>query len=473
MMGRLVRGAALSACLALPAGAAAQTPAAALDSVDRYVRAELERQRVPGMSVAVLRGDSIVLARGYGFANLEHRVPATDSTVYQSGSLGKQFTAAAIVALAREGKLRLDDPIRKHVPEAPSSWRKVTIRHLLTHTSGIADYTADLVDYRRDYTEQELARLYARLPLEFDPGATWSYSNTGYALLGFVIRRVTGKFYGDYLRELVFQPLGMSTARVISERDLVPNRAAGYELVDGEIRNQEWVSPSLNTTADGALYLTVHDLARWAIGLNHARVPDSAGLAASWTPVRLNGGGTYPYGFGWGVEDQRGHLRIGHGGSWQGFRASIQRYPEFGLTVIALANLDAAMPEVVTTTVAGILEPALRAPHLLPPSSEGPPVPLERLLADVAAGKASSRLAPGLRAFASRRVRQEWDRALADVSRWEGLGCDDVSGRGISRLGTRIERICYARGTGADSRLLATVAYGANWQAAALDSYEF
>jgi CubicO group peptidase (beta-lactamase class C family) len=226
----------VAACAVFPAGAPAQsTPArAALDSVDRYVRAELERQRIPGMSVAVLRGDSVLLARGYGFANLEHHVPATDSTIYQSGSVGKQFTSAAVVTLAREGKLGLDDPIRKYMPEAPASWGKVTVRHLLTHTSGIPDYTADLadvVDFRRDYTEEALASLYARLPLDFKPGATWSYSNTGYALLGFIVRRVTGQFYGDYLKERVFQLLGMRTARVISESDIVPNRAAGYQVL--------------------------------------------------------------------------------------------------------------------------------------------------------------------------------------------------------------------------------------------------
>ena len=156
----------------LPEGVAAQSASdrAALDSVDRYVRAELERQRIPGMSVAVLRDDSILLARGYGFANLEHRVPATDSTIYQSGSVGKQFTSAAIVTLAREGKLGLDDPIRKYLPEAPSGWAKITVRHLLTHTSGVPDYTADLVDFRRDYTEEALAKLYAGLRLDFSPG---------------------------------------------------------------------------------------------------------------------------------------------------------------------------------------------------------------------------------------------------------------------------------------------------------------
>jgi len=446
---------------------------AALDSVDRYVRAELARQRVPGISVAVLRGDSVVLARGYGFANLEHRVPAADSTIYQSGSLGKQFTAAAIVTLAREGKLGLDDSIRRYLPEGPPAWQGITIRHLLTHTSGIADYADSTMDYRRDYTEEQLVALAARLPLQFRPGTTWSYSNTGYALLGFIARRVSGKFYGDYLRERVFEPLGMRTARVISESDIVPNRAAGYRLVNGEPKNQEWVSPTLNTTADGSLYLTVLDLAQWARGLNHARVPDSTGLRASWTPVRLNDGGTYPYGFGWMVADQRGRLRIGHTGAWQGFRTSIQRYPEFDLTVIAMANLDAALPEAITFGIAGILEPALLPPHLLPPREEGPPEPVASLLAAVAAGSASSRLAPGLRTFASKTVRDEWGRSLADVSRWEPLGCDAVGERGISRLGARIERICYARAEGRESRLLASVAYTADWRAAGLDSYSY
>ena len=233
------------------------------------------------------------------------------------------------------------------------------------------------------------------------------------------------------------------------------------------------MSPSLNTTADGSLYLTINDMVRWAIGLNHARVPDSVGLAQSWTPVRLNDGGTYPYGFGWRLDDQRGHPRIGHGGSWQGFRTSIQRYPEYGLTVIALANLDAAMPEVVTTTIAGILEPALLPPHLLPASAEGPPEPIERLLVDLAAGKAQGKLAPGLRTFASKSVREEWGRSIASVTSWENLGCDTVGERGISRLGTSIERICYARGIEADSRLLVSVAYGRDWQPAELDSYEY
>src|SRR5687768_3222843 len=258
---------------------------ATLDSVDRYVRSEVARQRIPGLSVAVLRGDRIVLARGYGFANLEHRVPATDSTVYQSGSVGKQFTATAVGMLAQQGRLRLDDPITRWFPEGRGAWDSVRVRHLLTHTSGVPDYTDSMIDLRKDYTEEQLVRFAAKQPLDFPAGTSWSYSNTGYLLLGVIVHRVTGRFYGDVLQELLFKPLGMRT-RVISEADIVPNRAAGYRLVNNEVKNQEWVSPSLNTTADGALYLTVNDLAKWAIALKRQRVPAASVLGQAWTPVR-------------------------------------------------------------------------------------------------------------------------------------------------------------------------------------------
>lgn len=466
--------AALLGAVALPAAAQSAPTRAAIDSVDRYIQAELTRQRIPGMSVAVLSGDSLLLARGYGLAHLEHRVPATDSTVYQSASVGKQFTAALVLTLAREGRLGLDDPIRRWFPEAPDAWQAITVRHLLTHTSGIPDYTEGAVDYRRDYTEDELVAVAVRLPLEFAPGETWRYSNTGYALLGFLVRRATGRFYGDLLRERIFQPAGMRSARVISESDIVPNRAAGYELVQGRIRNQEWIAPSINTTADGSLYLSLRDLIAWTVALNRRSVLDSAALAQSWAPVRLKGGGgTYGYGFGWSIDHQRGRARIGHTGAWQGFKASIQRYPGSGLTVIALANLDAALPAPVSFAVAGILEPALLPPHLMPPGGDGPREPIQSLLAAVVADSAGARLTPGLRGFISEDTRREWRAELQAVRRWERLGCDDLRGRRLERLGGRIARVCYARAVGEGFRRLVSVAYTADWVATDLDSYSY
>src|SRR6185503_17418029 len=192
-------------------------------AINRFVEAELARQRIPGLSLAVLTGDRVLLARGFGLANVELHVPASDSTVYQSGSMGKQFTAALVEMLVEQGRVRLTDTITRWFPEGAGVWNGVTVRHLLTHTGGIPEYTDSTFDARRDRTEDELVRLAAVRPLDFRPGERWSYSNTGYLLLGALIHRVTGRFYGDLLRDSVFQPLRMSDSRVISEADIVPN----------------------------------------------------------------------------------------------------------------------------------------------------------------------------------------------------------------------------------------------------------
>ena len=458
--------------LALPlfAPAAAAQKRAGVDSIDGFVRSELARQRVPGMSVAVLRGDSVLLARGYGYANLEQHVPATDSTVYPVGSVSKQFTAAAIVMLAERGRLGLDDPITRYLPEGSAVWPSVTIRHLLTHTSGVPQDT--MPDWRRDYTETELVRSAAAQPLEFTPGARQSYSSTGYALLGIIIHRVTGQFYGDFLQEHLFRPLGMRTARVNSDADIVPNRAAGYYLVNDTLKNQDWVSPSINSTADCCLSLTVRDFAQWAIGLNHAKVLSRAGLETSWTPARLNDGGMYPYGFGWNLTQQRGYRRIGHSGAWLGFQATIQRYPDFDITVIVLANLAQAKPESIALGIAGLLQPVLTPPYLLPTRLQGatPPTPVDKLLGDIASGRDSAEVTPEFKASFPGPRRELIAGMLKAIQTWTLLGCESVRGRGIARLRSRIEHICYAKGTAGEGSLLFTVLYGSGWRAAALDN---
>jgi CubicO group peptidase (beta-lactamase class C family) len=449
-----------------PAAAQTRSP---VDSVDRFVLRELTRQRIPGMSVAVLRGDSLVMARGYGFANLEQRAPATDSTLYAVGSLSKQFTAAAIVQLSELGRLGLDDPITRYLPEGSAVWSAVTIRHLLTHTSGVPQDTS--LDWRRDYSESELVRSAAK-PLEFQPGKLESYSSTGYALLGVIIHRVTGAPWGDFVRDHIFRPLGMNTARVNSDIEIVPHRAAGYQLVDDTLKNQEWVSPSINSTADCCLSFTVRDLARWSIGLNHAKVLSRAGLEMSWTPVQLNNGGTYPYGFGWNIVEQRGYRRIGHSGSWLGSHATLQRYPDFDLTVIVLLNLAQANSEGIAMGIAGLVEPALTPPYLVPGGLKGaiPPTPVELLLRGIASGKEAPLVTPEFRDTFPKSRREFIAGLLERMHTWTPLGCDSVRGRGISRLRSRIEHICYSRGTAKEGSLLFTVLYGSGWRAAGIDN---
>jgi CubicO group peptidase (beta-lactamase class C family) len=434
----------------------------------------MARQRIPGVSVAILRGDSSLLSRGYGFANLELQVPASDSTIYQSGSMGKQFTAAGILLLAKRGRLRLDDRITRWLPEGKGVWDSVTIRHLLTHTAGIAEYTDSTFDYRKDYTEDQLVRFAASRPLDFSPGRRWSYSNTGYLLLGILIHRATGQFYGDILRRLIFEPAGMGTTRVISEADIVPNRAAGYRIVRGQVKNQSWVSPSLNTTADGALYFSVRDLTRWAVALDLGRIWDGAARDAAWTPVRLSDGGTYPYGFGWDLNDQRGHTRMGHTGAWQGFKTAMYRYPEYDLSVMVLANLDQAQPGSIVQGIAGILEPALVPPHLAGKvSTARAPSDIPELLIAIAGGGELPNATEGLRRFMAPAFRNEVAHLVRAVTSWASLGCDPVAERRITRLGGSVERVCYARGTGPSARSLVSVSFTADSDATFLDWYDY
>jgi CubicO group peptidase (beta-lactamase class C family) len=326
--------------------------------VDEYIRAEMVAQQIPGVSLAVIRNGEIVIARGYGLANVEHQVPVKPETIFQSGSMGKQFTATAVMMLAEEGKLSLDDKITKYFPDGPAAWHNITVRHLLTHTSGMTDYPENF-DLRRDYTEDDLVQRIKAIPLAFQPGEKWSYSNLAYVMLGVLIHKVSGKFYGDFLQERVFQPLGMSTARVISESDIVPNRAAGYRLVNGQLKNQNWVSPSLNTTADGALYLTVYDAAKWDAALYGEKLLKRSSLEAMWTAVKLNDGKTHPYGFGWALGDVRGHRVVEHGGAWQGFKAQISRYPDDKLTIVVFANQARANPAKIAHGVAALFNPEL------------------------------------------------------------------------------------------------------------------
>jgi N-acyl-D-amino-acid deacylase len=365
--------------------ASRQTPD---DSIAAFVRAEMQRQRIPGVAVAVVRKND-VNARGYGYANLEHMIPVTEQTIFQSGSLGKMFTAAAVMLQVEDGKLALSDPITKFFPGAPAAWRDITVRHLLTHTSGIPDYTTDAFDYRKDYTEDQLAKLAYEQKLEFPAGSRWNYSNTGYALLGFIVGKVAGKHYGDVLAERVFKPIGMSSTRVITEADIVPNRAAGYRLVEGQLKNQEWVAPQLNTTADGSLYFSLRDLLAWDAAVKRRAILKPESWELILTPVRLNSGKNYPYGFGWSVDERGGQPMQSHGGSWQGFKTQYSRFLGDDLSIIVLANAAQADPGRIADGIAAILNPRLAIAVPTPIADREPQVAakLHRLLDTIREGK--------------------------------------------------------------------------------------
>lgn len=329
--------------------ASAQSDAAVSD----YVHSQMQKQHIPGVAILVARDGTIVRAEGFGLANVELQVPVKAETVFQSGSMGKQFTATAIMMLVEQGKVGLDDPLSKYFPNAPAKWNEVTIRELLSHTAGFTDYP-EKFDFRKDWTEDELLKMVEGIPLVYPPGTKWEYSNLGYLTLGLLIHRVTGEFYGDFLQERIFKPLDMKTTRIISEADIVPNRAAGYRLVKGELKNQEWVAPMVNTTADGSLYFSVLDLAKWDAALYTERLLKRSSLDLMWTPVKLKNGQPNKdgYGFGWIVGLRHGHRVVHHDGAWQGFKSAIARYVDDRLTVVVLANLAEAKPGEIAEHIA-------------------------------------------------------------------------------------------------------------------------
>jgi len=309
-------------------------------SFDAIVQPFVTSGRFMG-SALVARGDEIVFSKGYGYANLEWDVPNDPSTKFRLGSITKQFTSALILLLEEDGKLSIQDPVSRHVPEAPASWSDITLYHLLTHTSGIHNFTA-LPDYRvRQVQPSSPAAQLERLrdePLDFAPGTEYRYSNSGYLILGLVIERVTGRPYADVLEERIFGPLGMQDSGYDSNAAVVPHRAAGYAPgPDGPV-NARFVDMTVPHAA-GALYSTTGDLLKWTRGLFGGRLLKPESLRKMTTPNLNN------YALGLNVREVNGVRMIGHGGSINGFNAFLAYYPLSETTVAVLANLTGNAPQ--------------------------------------------------------------------------------------------------------------------------------
>jgi CubicO group peptidase (beta-lactamase class C family) len=370
-----------------------------IQAIDAFVTREMARQKVPGLAIGIYSRGQVLLTKGYGLANVELNVPVKPETIFQSGSVGKQFVSAAIMMLVEEGKLSLDDSITKYFPEAPASWKPILIKNLLSHTSGLSEYeSGDRIGpkgpfyMRLDYTEDELVKNIEAMPIEWAPGEKWDYRNTNYVLLGVLIHKLTGKPYYEFLGERIFKPLGMVSTRLISDRDIIPNRAAGYEIENGQLKNQEWVSPTFNSTADGTLYYTVIDLAKWDAALYGTQLLKQSSLDRIWTVYPLNDGKPNPagYGFGWMIGKQNEHKRIEHGGAWQGFTCNISRYPDDSLTVVVLTNLEAghSNPGGIAHVAAGLVDAPLLPAKYAPIADAQPETAasLKKLLDQLAAG---------------------------------------------------------------------------------------
>ncbi|MGB2663156.1 MAG: serine hydrolase domain-containing protein [Candidatus Acidiferrum sp.] len=435
-------------------------------SIDHYVTAEMEREYIPGVAIGVYSRGQILVAKGYGLANVELDVAVKPETIFQSGSVGKQFVSAAIMMLVEGGKIALDDSIVKYFPNAPKSWQAIRVKNLLSHTSGLAEYESDERTgpkgpfyTRLDFTEDELVEKVESLPIEFKPGDKWDYRNTNYLLLGVMIHKVTGSFYADYLQQRIFTPLGMKSTRLISEADIIPNRASGYELNGDKLQNQSWVSPTFNSTADGALYFNVLDLAKWDAALYETKLLKQSSMDQMWTVFLLNDGkpNLANYGFAWRINSISGHKVIEHGGSWQGFRCHISRYVDDGITVVVLTNLDSALPNQFAHVVAGLVDPALAPPKLSAIVDKQPElaVRLGALLDKIVAGKdvrdqmtpaRAAILTPDATRFFAQTVRLIWpSESQTLVSRTETNGVTVSSYRIIKNNESRI--VTFGLGT--------------------------
>ncbi|MGQ0532157.1 MAG: serine hydrolase [Caulobacteraceae bacterium] len=330
-----------------------------LSRVDEYMNAAVRHAQFSG-SILIARDGVPLVSRGYGMANYELGVANTPQTVFRIASLTKQFTALAIMQLQERGRLNVSDPICNYLDNCPQTWRPITIRQLLTHTSGIPNFSSqpnwdEIISVQR-HTRLGFINVFRDLPPLFAPGEGFRYSNSGYYLLGLIIERASGESYNDYLRENIFAPLGMSNSGLHDGRTLVANRAAGYDWSGSTFIIPEYAN-EMNGFANGGLYSTTHDLLRWDQSLYTDQLVSRQSLDEIFTPIRER------YGYGWLIVDWFGRQTYGHSGSFQGFSSFIARVPGERLTIIVLSNSDRASATAVARSLAAI---ALGEDYALP-----------------------------------------------------------------------------------------------------------
>jgi CubicO group peptidase (beta-lactamase class C family) len=312
----------------------------------------------PGCALAVVEHGRVVLARGYGFADLGRRLPITPRTRFDIASTSKQFTAASVLLLAARGRLSLDDDIRRYVPELPRHDTPITLNHLLHHTSGLPNYVDLLVQSGKRYEEvttddDALAALAGAPQLEFPPGTAFRYNDSGYFLLSLVVKRVTGRSLRDFAAENLFAPLGMTDTRIVDDLTReVPGRAVPYERdAGGSFRP---LASAWEQTGDGGVTSTVLDLAKWDASFYSGAVGGKALAAAMTTPGSLANGSPLPYAGGLFLDRFRRHRRVRHPGSWRGFCSELMRLPGRRLSVITLCNVGDADPAALSEQVADL-----------------------------------------------------------------------------------------------------------------------
>ena len=423
------------------------------DAVDDYIKTEMQKRRIPGLALAVVRNGEVIKLQGYGLASLELAVPVTPDTVFELASVTKQFTATAVMLLVDEGKLKLEDPVTQHLPGAPEAWKGITVRHLLTHTAGLASLETGFRalwegGVRLDYSTAQAFDAAIKDPISFAPGEKWQYSDVGYFLLGMIIEKVTGQRYREFLTDRFFRPLGMTATSVPSKWELIRNRAPGYTFLISHgplvhIRRDT----QFNLPSHYGVFSTVKDLVKWEAALVSGKVVKQSTLDLMWSPVGLNDGSSYPYGFGWQVKDIRSHREISHTGITG---TDYARFPNDKITVIVLTNLGALgshgpvnswglargvagryLSELLLSSLKQQLDPDPQRTQKIRDS-----------LSNLTSDEETSLLTPGLRASLTPDERNRLAAQLRELRSFTYLSCDEQQGQ-TSRHGGQISRICY------------------------------
>ena len=344
------------------------------DNVDDFIHTEMQRRHIPGLTFAVIQDGKVVKEKAYGLANVELNVPATTDTLYQIASATKTFTATAIMALVEEGKFSLDEKIIKLLPEVPAAWGEVTVRHCLTHTSGLPDLFSGQCSQEpiADTPEEALKKL-ASQPVLSQPGDKWRYIQTGYMLLGMIIERVSGRSFEQFLHQRFFRPLRMTATRFGDYQQIIPARASLYTRIELCRGNDLKMSRDTIYSAQpaylykpftypaGGINTTVGDLVKWNLALSEGRVLKKTTLDEMWAVAKLNDGkehwlgGTQGYASGWIVDVQPGHKSAGHSG---GGSTAYRQFLDDKLTVIVLTNLQGVDPDSLVKGIAAFYLPA-------------------------------------------------------------------------------------------------------------------
>ncbi|MBN9501894.1 MAG: hypothetical protein BGO01_09540 [Armatimonadetes bacterium 55-13] len=330
------------------------------DPVDDFVTSSMAAQKIPAVVIGIVKDGKLVRKQAYGKIDLELDVDAKPDDIYEIGSITKQFTAFATLLLAEQKKLSLNDSVDKYIDNCPEIWKPITIRHLLYQISGLPDYAfVPGLGIVGEFTKDQFLTTMAALPLDFKPGVTWAYSNTNYALLGWVIEKASGIPYPRFVEENIFKPAGMTQTFFGDNATIRPRRAHGYMNNQGEIIRA--IAGAGSIASDGSINSTVEDMAKWDALLHEHRLLSAESYALMWSPAKLNSGRQRPYGTGWFLGDPSLPDYVGHGGNSSGYSAGFARYTKDGLSVIMLSNLYPVSGEQFCRTIAELLEPSLRA----------------------------------------------------------------------------------------------------------------